>query len=86
MSWQGARKDAQQWLDTLQLPTNKLKGQTIDLTEQAKALRGEPRYVAMILKAAKRLLFKRGVIAVFENPNPVAKLLENLGDEDAADR
>lgn len=76
MSWQGARKDAQRWLDTLQLQTGKLKGQKIDLTVQARSLRGEPHYVAMILKAAKRILFKRGIVAEFEAQPSVGKLLD----------
>lgn len=76
MSWQKARKDAQRWLDTLQLQTSKLKGQKIDLTVQARSLRGEPLYVAMMIEAAKRILYKRGIIAEITLPPPIGKLLD----------
>jgi hypothetical protein len=63
MSWEQAKKDAQRWVDGLNLPTKKMRGETIDLTEQAKTLKHEPHYRAMVLDAAKRLLHKRGVTA-----------------------
>ena len=73
MSWQNARKDAQRWLDTLQLQTSSLKGQKINLTEQAKSLRGEPKYIAMIVEAARRILYRRGIVAEIKGPAPVGK-------------
>ena len=62
MSWQSARKEAQRWLDTLNLPTKQLRGQTINLSAQAAGLRGEPKYLAMVIRAAKRILKARGRI------------------------
>ena len=82
MSWQAARKEAQRWLDQLQLQTSKLKGQKIDLSEQAKSLRGEPKFIAMIIRAAKRILFKRGIVAEIQEPTPLGR---TLGDEDVQD-
>ena len=63
MSWESAKKDARLWVDRLNLPTRSMQGQTIDLTEQGKLLKFEPKYKAMVLDAARRLLKTRGVTA-----------------------
>lgn len=63
MSWDSAKRDAQRWVDNLNLPTRSMQGQTVDLTAQSKTLRGEPKYRAMVIDAARRLLKTRGVTA-----------------------
>ncbi len=87
MSWQAARKEAQRWLDTLNLQTRSLKGQKINLSEQAKGLRGEAKFIAMIIRAAKRLLFKRGIVAEIDEPKPLGRVLDiEDAQDDTADR
>ena len=76
MSWQQARKDAQRWLDTLNLPTKSMRGQTINLNAQAASLRGEAKYVVMIIRAAKRILRGRGVEAIIDEPRPLGMFPE----------
>lgn len=66
MSWERARKEAQRWVDGLNLPTKSLRDQNIDLNERAKALRFEPKFKLMVIRAAKRLLQSRGVRAEIE--------------------
>ena len=51
MSWESAKKEALRWVDSLNLPTKSMQGQTVDLTEQAKTLTMEPRYRAMVIDA-----------------------------------
>lgn len=82
MSWQSARKEAQRWLDTLNLPTKQMRGQTINLSAQAANLRGEAKYVAMIIRAAKRILESRGVVAIIDEPKPLGRVLPDVTPED----
>ena len=78
MSWAGAKKEARRWVDGLNLPTRTLKGKTVDLNAQAATLRFEAKFRTMVIRAAKRLLEDRGVIALIDEPKP-------LGDADAPD-
>lgn len=64
MSWERAKKEAQRWVDGLNLPTRSLRGQTVDLSEQAKSLKFEAKFRIMVIRAAKRLLETRGITAV----------------------
>jgi hypothetical protein len=61
VSWDRAQTEARRWIDGLNLPTKSLKGKSINLTEQAKTLKHDPKYKAMVLEAASRLLRTRGV-------------------------
>ena len=70
MSWTTAKRDAQHWVDGLNLPTRSMQGQTVDLTEQAKLLKFEPKYRAMVIDAARRLLKTRGVTARIDIDGP----------------
>ena len=77
MSWERAQKDARRWVDSLNLPTRSLKGQTLDLTAQAEVLAKtylEPKYRTMVIRAAKRLLTTRKVTANIPEPEPLGKL------------
>ena len=60
LSWRDAQKEAQSWVDRLQLP-KETRGKFIDLTEQAKALRYEVKFRAMVIRAARRILRARGI-------------------------
>ena len=64
MSWERAKREAQRWVDGLNLPTKSMQGQTVDLTEQARSLNFEPKFRVMVIRAAKRLLTSRGVTPV----------------------
>lgn len=59
MSWKDAQKDAKRWVDSLNLPSN-TKG-FLDLTEQGKTIRHAPEYRTMVVRAARRILRKRGI-------------------------
>ncbi len=61
MSWERAKKEAQRWVDGLNLPTKSMQGQTVDLPEQARGLTFEPKFRLMVVRAARRLLVSRGV-------------------------
>jgi hypothetical protein len=50
---------AGEWLGSLRLGRD-LRGQTVDLTEQAKTLPFEGTFRAMVLEAVRRKLVKRG--------------------------
>ena len=76
MSWQEARKAAQLWLDTLNLPTRQMRGQRIDLNPQAAKLRHEAKFRAMVIRAAKRILKARGVEAIIDEPKPLGRAPE----------
>ena len=69
-------------MDTLNLPTKKLKGQTIDLNEQAKTLRFEAKFRAMVIRAAKRILDRRGVVALIDEPRPLGRAMGEEGQEE----
>ena len=63
----------------MNLATRSLKGQSVDLTPQALALAKlypEPKFRALVIRAAVRLLRTRGVEATIPEPEP-------LGDETA---
>ena len=64
MSWERAKKEARCWVDGLNLPTDMLRGKSIDLSDQAKALKFEPKFRVMVIRAARRLLRSRDVHAV----------------------
>lgn len=68
MSWERAQKEARRWVDGLNLPTRFMQGKTVDLTAQAAALKLEPKFKLMVLRAAKRLLKTRGVEAIIPQP------------------
>lgn len=59
-------------MDSLNVPTKSLQGKSIDLTEQAKALNFEPKFRAMVIQAARRLLKSRGVQAIISSPKSIA--------------
>jgi hypothetical protein len=59
LSWEDAVEEAGKWLGSLRLG-RVLDGQTIDLTEAAKALKFEGRFKQMIFESARRKLKKRG--------------------------
>ena len=60
MSWRDADKEAQRWVDRLQLP-KETRGKFIALSEQAKTLRYEPHFRLMVIRAARRILRARGI-------------------------
>ena len=47
-------------MDRLQLAKD-MRGKFIDLTEQAKTIRGEQKFRAMTIRAARRILRARGI-------------------------
>jgi hypothetical protein len=59
LSWEDAVEAAGKWLGSLHLGRD-LDGQSIDLTEAAKALPFEGRFREMIFESARRKLRKRG--------------------------
>lgn len=63
MSWERAQREAKRWIDSLNVPTKRLQGQSFDLTPHAAALAFEPRFKGMVIEAARRLLKTRGVDA-----------------------
>ena len=79
MSWRSAKKEAQRWLDTLNLQTKALRGQRIDLNAQAASLRFEAKFRTMVIRAAKRILEERGVFAVIDEPKPLGRDPEDDG-------
>ena len=64
MSWERAKKEARLWVDGLNLPTDTLRGKSVDLSEQVKALKFEPKFRVMVIRAARRLLKSRDVHAI----------------------
>lgn len=60
-------------MDSLNLPTKKLRGQRLDLNAQAAGLRFEAKFRTMVIRAAKRLLQERGVEAVIDEPRPLGR-------------
>lgn len=59
MSWREAKKEASDWLRSLNLPTD-LSGETIDLRALGANLTYPPAFRLMVLRAAKRELRFRG--------------------------
>ena len=47
-------------MDSLQLSRDN-RGKFLDLAEQAKTIAHEPKYRAMVIRAARRILRKRGI-------------------------
>ncbi len=80
MSWQRARKEAQRWIDTLNLATRQMKGQKIDLNTRAADLRMEPKFRAMVIRAAKRILKARGIEALIDEPKPLGQFPDDQDD------
>lgn len=62
MSWEKAQHEARHWIDSLNLQN--VKGRLIDLREPAKTLRFQGQFRLMVLRAAERLLVKRGATAI----------------------
>ena len=63
-------------MDGLNLPTKSLKGKSVDLTVQAKALAEmlpEPKFRVMVIRAAVRLLRSRDVEPIIPKPEPLSK-------------
>ena len=80
LSWDRAQTAARRWVDSLNIATRSLKGQTVDLTPQAPALAKlypEPKFRTMVIRAAVRLLRTRGVEATIPEPNPPSTSNEN---------
>jgi hypothetical protein len=67
VSWEAAVDKAGEWIGTLHLGRS-LDGQTLDLTEAAKALPFQGRFRQMIFESARRKLRKRGVREVIFSP------------------
>lgn len=59
MSWEQAKNDAANWLGTLKLGKD-LHGQHIDLLQHAATLKAQGQFRTMVLRAAARLIKKRG--------------------------
>ncbi len=68
MSNAHAQRDALRWIDSLNIPTRSLQGKSVNLTIQAQALKHEPKYKAMVIQAARRLLRTRGVTMIIDKP------------------
>ena len=68
MSWEQAMKDAEKWLAGSGVPAGKIKGQYFDLHESVQALPENRGYRIMVLRAAKRLLERRGATAWLPDP------------------
>ena len=60
MSWEEAQRVAEQWLAKSGIPPGKIKGQYFDLHEKVETLPENIGYRAMVLRAAKRIIAKRG--------------------------
>ena len=73
MSWQEARDAAQRWLDPLNLPTKSMRGQRIDLNKHAAKLRHDPKFRAMVIRAAIRILKAKGIEAIIDEPKPLGQ-------------
>ena len=69
MSWKSAQEEAARWLDRLQLKNSEIRGAVVDLRPYAHLVKAEAQYRAMIFEAAKRLLKKRGAVAILP-PDP----------------
>ena len=67
MSWDGALRDAERWVQTLDLP-KPVKGQFINLDNFSSTLSHQGNYRIIVLRAAKRLLEKRGAEVYFTTP------------------
>ena len=74
MSWADAKKEARRWVDSLNLPTKSMRGKQIDLNARTAGLAHyEAKYRTMIIRAAKRLLYSRGVTALIDEPQPLGQ-------------
>ena len=63
MSWETALKEAEKWLVLAGVLAGKIKGQYFDLHEKGDTLPEKLGYRIMVVRAAKRLLEKRGAKA-----------------------
>jgi hypothetical protein len=63
MSWEQALRDAEKWLVSVGVPAGKIKGQHFYLNDRPEGLPEKEGYRIMVLRAAKRLLEKRGATA-----------------------
>jgi len=59
MSWEKAKAEAERWLAELKIPT-KAQGQYFDLADKGETLKVEGGFRLMVLRAADRLIKKRG--------------------------
>ena len=62
MSWKDAQREARRWIDGMNI--QKPKGRLIDLREPAKKLTFQGDFRTMVLRAAERLVVKRGATAI----------------------
>jgi hypothetical protein len=63
MSWEEAQREAEKWLRAAGVPPGKIKGEHFDLHEKMDLMPPKVGYRAIILRAAKRSLEKRGAKA-----------------------
>lgn len=59
MSWQNAKREAQKWVDRLELPQN-LQGKVIYIYELAEKLPFDGKFRDMVVRASMRILKFRG--------------------------
>jgi hypothetical protein len=67
VSWERALRDAERWIQTLPLP-KPIKGQFVNLDNFSASLSIDGNYRIIVLRAAKRLLEKRGADVYFTEP------------------
>lgn len=70
-------RDAERWTQKLPLP-KPIKGEHINLDEFADSLDTQGNYRILVLRAAKRLLEKRGATVRFTTPPGQASALDEL--------
>ncbi len=62
MSWKDAQREARHWIDGMNIENP--QGRLIDLRGSAKKLTFQGHFRLMVLRAAERLLVKRGATAI----------------------
>ena len=67
MSWAGALEKAERWIQTLPIP-KKVRGEFINLDDFIETVPGTGGERTILLRAAKRILEKRGATVRFTDP------------------
>lgn len=68
MSWDEAQREAEKWLVACGVPPGPIKGEHFDLHEKGDLLPGKHGFKLIVIRAAKRLLAKRGAKAWMPEP------------------
>jgi hypothetical protein len=63
MSWEEAQREAQRWLDACGVPHGNIKGRHFDLHDKLELIPPPLGFRAMVVRAARRIIEKRGAKA-----------------------